>query len=122
MRVIRHSGNASPIVKPLGERVYELIGAREELGGARRQSVARIVIRPGGSTAAHRHVRTEETYYILSGTAQMEIDGQVVRIAEGDACFISPGELHQLFNAEDTELVFLAISSPPWRPEDSVFE
>jgi len=123
MRLTRRSDVESPIIKTSGETVYELVGARADLGGTTQHSIAEIAISPRGSSVRHRHLHSEETYYVLSGRGRIEIDDQSIRVAPGDACLILPGEHHRIVNEEEVvDLVFLAVSAPPWCPEDSVFE
>jgi len=122
MRLTRQADVRTPLVKSRGETVYELVGAAAALGGASAHSVAEISIRPGGSSASHRHRRSEETYYILRGEGRLVIDGQSHALRAGDACLIEPGERHRIVNETEDELVFLAVSAPPWTPDDSVFD
>ena len=122
MRLTRRSNVESPLIKTSGETVYELVGARADLGGTAQHSIAEIVISPQGSSVRHHHLYSEETYYVLSGQGRLEIDDQSTRINPGDACLILPGEHHRIVNEDDSvDLVFLAVSAPPWNPDDSVF-
>ena len=120
----RHRNDiAKPLIKERGEAVFELVGAPEHLGGAATHSTAEIVIRPGGSSARHHHLRSEETYYILRGSGRLVVDGTEQKLGIGDACLIRPGEWHQIFNdSPEDDLVLLAISAPPWVAADSVFQ
>ena len=111
-----------PIETPHGETVYELIGRACAHGGARGHSLAHIVIPPGKASLAHRHQVSEESYYILQGEARMVIDGRTYAMSPGEACLISPGQVHQVFNAGARDLEFLAICTPAWYPEDSFYE
>jgi mannose-6-phosphate isomerase-like protein (cupin superfamily) len=103
-----------PIVNPLGEVVYELIGAQKH-------SLAAVTIPPGRSSDRHHHRVSEETYFILRGTARMIVDGQTFRLGPGQACLIQPPEQHQVFNDGDDDLEFVVVSAPAWTPDDSVF-
>jgi len=122
MRLARRVDVKDPLVKSRGEIVYELIGSPPALGEATGHSLAEITIRPGGSSAGHRHLRSEETYYILRGEGRLVVDGKAHILRPGNACLIKPGEHHQLLNEANGELVLLAVTSPPWVPEDSVFD
>jgi mannose-6-phosphate isomerase-like protein (cupin superfamily) len=122
MHLRRRSDIEEPLRKSSGETVYELIGSPAALGGTVGHSLAEIVIAPGGSSVRHHHLISEETYYILSGGGRLVIDDRTVFVRPGDAGLILPGEAHQIFNENDEELVLLAVSAPPWRSEDSVFE
>jgi len=114
---------AEPLIKPRGETVYELVGASDHIGGAATHSIAEITIRADGSSAKHHHRRSEETYYILHGHGRLVVDSVDYRLRVGDACLIRPGEWHQIFNdSSEDELVLLAVSSPPWIAQDSVFD
>jgi len=122
MRLARRADVREPLVKSRGETVFELVGAPAALGGTTTHSVAEIVIRPGGSSARHRHVRSEETYYVLRGKGRLVVDGHTHNVGAGDTCLIEPGERHQIFNELEEDLVLLAVSAPPWVAEDSVFD
>ena len=110
-----------PIKSPLGEIIYELLGALERSGGAEAHSLALVVLPPGKSSARHYHNVSEESYYILRGAARMIIDEQTLYLSPGQACFIEPLERHQIFNDGDDDLEFLAVCAPAWTPDDSVF-
>lgn len=107
-----------PLKNPTGEIVYELIGSSAEKGATDRHSLAHIVIPPGASSAPHYHQVSEETYYILRGTARMRIDGREFSLPPARVCLIKPGETHLITNEGEEELEFLAVSAPPWSPED----
>jgi mannose-6-phosphate isomerase-like protein (cupin superfamily) len=104
---------------PTGERIVELIGGLEASGGASQHSLAEVVVPPGKSSEPHFHQTAEETYYLLQGAARMVIDGEEFGLEAGQACLIEPGEVHQIFNEGEDDLVFLAVCAPPWTDEDS---
>ena len=120
MRRTRRSEGSNALHNPRGELIYELVGLPAALGGSTRHSVAEIVIPPGGSSSRHWHKVSEETYYILKGTGVLHVDLRSFPVSAGDVVWIEPGERHQIENPCDAELVFVAITAPPWRPDDSV--
>ena len=83
------------------------------------QSLAEARLDPGRSTERHYHARTEEIYFLLEGTAEMELDGERRRLAPGDAVLIPPGTWHQI-TAVDS-LRFLCCCAPPYAHEDTFF-
>jgi mannose-6-phosphate isomerase-like protein (cupin superfamily) len=121
MRIIRKEEVKNPLKNPLGEIIYEMIGAPEELGGTKHHSFVVVTIPPGGSSARHWHTISEETYFILKGTAQMIIDDKELEIRTGHAVLIQPPEQHQILNTGDDDLDFVAVCAPPWTPGDSTF-
>ena len=121
MRITRKDEVKEPVVNPTGERVYEMIGRPENLGGAIKHSVSYVVIPPKCSSRLHYHPQDEETYYILKGKARMIINGKEYHVGSGDAILINPPEKHQIFTIGSEDLEFVVISAPAWQPSNSVF-
>lgn len=121
MHVTSKGEAGEPIESPPGELIYELIGAAAETGGSEKHSVALVTVPPGKSSARHYHLVSEESYYILRGKARMVVDDQRFQLAPGQACLIEPGEQHQIWNAGEEDLEFIAVCAPAWVAEDSVF-
>lgn len=121
MRIVSKEDVKEPLRNPLGEVIYELIGASEDTAGIEKHSLAIVTIPPGKSSAEHYHVVSEESYYILRGTARMVIDERVFQLTPGQACLIQPQERHQIFNNDDDGLEFIAVCAPAWTPDDSIF-
>ncbi len=47
------------------------------------------------ATTPHRHVKTEEIYYILAGQGLMRVEEESCEVGPGDAIAIPPGASHQ---------------------------
>ncbi len=107
-----------PIFNFGGKAFCTLIGPPTELGGATHQSVAHVVIPVGQSFSAHYHKRSEESYYILRGTALMTVDGQRLVLVAGQAILLMPGEIHDLACAGEEDVELIGISAPPFDPQD----
>ena len=84
-----------------------------------RQSLAEATLTAGGETERHYHKISEELYYILAGSAIMEIDDITRKVNSGDAIFIPPGAWHQIRAIEP--LQFLCCCAPPYAHEDTYF-
>ena len=117
MRVIQYNEITDPFVTPSGEVIYELIGKGS--GRQPNHSLAQIVIPSGKSSEPHYHKVSQETYFILEGEGQMDVDGEKFTLKPGQACHIEPEEIHQIKNQGEDDLVFLAVCVPSWVPEDS---
>ncbi len=98
-------------------RILELI--RPEREGSRNLSLARAVVESGRSTIRHRHHKSEEVYYILSGEGALEIGARIERVAHGDARLIPPGVEHRVTCVGPEPLVILCACSPPYSDEDT---
>ena len=121
MRLTRKEEISAPFECGTGEKVYEMLGAPEAIGGARHHSFSHVVIPAGCSSRPHYHPVAEETYYILAGEGRMLVDGRELILRPGDALLILPPEVHQIFNDTDRDLEFIAVCAPAWEPSNSVY-
>jgi len=119
MRVITKEEISEPFRAPLGEQIFEMIGRPEHLGGTVKHSFVHVVVPPGKCSPSHYHKESEETYYILRGSARMTIDGHEWRARPGMAFTMVPQEIHQIVNDADEDLEFLTVSAPAWVPDDT---
>ena len=84
------------------------------------QSLAEASLDAGGSTERHRHKVTEEIYFMVEGSAELEIDGERRRVGPGDAALIPAGARHQI--TAETALRFLCTCVPPYSDDDTYFD
>jgi mannose-6-phosphate isomerase-like protein (cupin superfamily) len=67
---------------------------------------------PGETEDRHYHVRSRQFFYIVAGTATMDVDGTILTLEEGHGLEIPPGVPHRFYNASGRTVRFLAISMP----------
>lgn len=60
----------------------------------------------------HFHRRAKQVFYILSGEAEMRLQGTTVKLYAGTGIEIAPTELHQMANVSCEPLEFLVVSMP----------
>jgi mannose-6-phosphate isomerase-like protein (cupin superfamily) len=84
-----------------------------------KQSLAEASMKPGQATERHYHKNSEELYFLLEGTALMEIDGESRAVGPGDAILIPAGAWHQI--TAKTGLRFLCCCAPPYEHGDTYF-
>lgn len=76
-------------------------------------SLAQARVEPGVTTVLHSVSDTDEVYYILSGSGEMEIGGRIVgMVTERDLVFIPRNTSQRIKNLTDKDLVFLCICAP----------
>ena len=81
-------------------------------------SIARARVEPGVTTAWHRVEETAERYVILEGQGQVELgENSPQDVMVGDIVIIPPNVNQRIANTGDTDLVFLALCTPRFRPE-----
>ena len=85
-----------------------------------KQSLAEARVAAGDRTERHYHKVTEEIYFILEGTGEIELDGERRMVGPGDAILIPPGARHTIKATE--RLRFLCCCAPPYAHADTYFE
>ena len=84
-------------------------------------SIARARVEPGQMTRWHYLRETAERYVIISGSGLVELDNQSsAPVTVGDVVLIPSGVRQRIRNAGLDDLVFLAICSPRFLPENYV--
>ena len=101
-----------------GSVIRELLAHRNST--IRQQSLAEARVPPGVSTSPHYHIKTEEIYYILTGTANMTIGTTTQPVGPGDAIAIPPGKIHCIRNTGSEMLTFLCCCAPGYEHDDTL--
>jgi len=109
-----------PFTTKDGSEIRELLAHRNSC--IRNQTLAEARLPSGAGTAAHRHVKTEEIYYILEGCGRMQVGDESRDVGPGDAIAIPPGSLHQITNTGDAALKFLCCCAPGYEHSDTVLK
>lgn len=60
----------------------------------------------------HFHQKAKQFFYILSGEAEMRLQGTTVKLHTGTGMEIEPLELHQMTNVSSEPVEFMVISMP----------
>jgi mannose-6-phosphate isomerase-like protein (cupin superfamily) len=81
-------------------------------------SIARARVEPGQTTRWHRLDAITERYVILEGLGRAEVDGQARDVQAGDVVVIAPGLAQRITNTGNNDLIFLAICTSRFRPEN----
>ena len=101
-----------------GSEIRELLAHRNSC--IANQSLAEARLAVGASTQPHYHPKTEEIYYLLSGTGRMRIGSALRDVGPGDAVAIPPGAVHEITNTGDQILTFLCCCAPAYEHDDTV--
>jgi len=67
---------------------------------------------PGASEQLHYHEHAQQVFYILSGTATFEVEGEIKTVTANQSIHIPPNTKHCIFNHGASDLHFLVISEP----------
>lgn len=110
-------GDAVAFVTKDGSLVRELMHPAKH--ACRAQSLAEALVEPGAVTALHLHRVTEELYFILAGSGEMTLGGQVFAVSAGDTVCIAPGTAHRIRNTGSGRLRILCSCTPAYRDDDT---
>jgi len=80
-------------------------------------SLAQATVNPGQTTKPHK-LKVSEVYYILEGSAIMHVNDEAQGVAPGCAVYIPPESIQYIENKGSSDLKFLCLVDPAWRPED----
>ncbi len=83
------------------------------LAASENLSVIQESVPQGAAEVRHLHHRAEQFFYVLSGTATLEVDGAVSELDPGEGLYVPAGAAHRLSNQHKGTLEFLVISTPP---------
>ena len=117
--IVRSLEQAEPFTTADGSTIRELLGL--PTAPVRHQSLAEATLAGGQSTERHYHAQSEEIYYVVEGSGEMELDGERQQVGVGDAVLIPPGARHQI-RADAEGLRFLCCCAPAYRHEDTFFD
>jgi len=82
-------------------------------------SIARARVEPGVTTRWHRLLATAERYVMLEGRGRMEVGDLTPQdVGPGDVVVIPPMCRQRITNTGEKDLIFLAVCTPRFQPEN----
>lgn len=103
-----------------GSEIFELFHPNNS--AVENMSLAIARVDSGKATIKHKHIKSQEIYYILKGRGIMHIESESTVVKEGDCIFIPPGSAHWIENISGEELLILCASSPAYSHEDTILQ
>ncbi len=99
-------GHAHASIESLGDGLFRKV--RQALG-VTAFGVNAIVMPPGLEGFLHYHDEQDELYFVHSGTARFEVDGEVRELGPGGLCHVESTTHRKVSNAGDDDLVLLVV-------------
>ncbi len=75
-------------------------------------SVIQERVPPGCSEVRHLHKESEQFFFVLSGCAILEVNGETFELKENHGFYVPNNTPHQLSNRSQTDLHFIVTSAP----------
>lgn len=67
---------------------------------------------PGSANTLHRHVRSEEFYFVLEGTGRLRVGESTLTVPRYGGVLVGPDSLRQVFNDTSEEVLWLIVGAP----------
>ena len=64
------------------------------------------------ASTLHKHIRQEEFYFVLEGLGRMRVGDETLSVPKYGGVLVGPGQLRQVFNDTDTEVLWLIVGAP----------
>jgi mannose-6-phosphate isomerase-like protein (cupin superfamily) len=95
-----------------------LSGKAQEQGSFEKHTVAIVKLPAGSRLDQHFHKEREESYFILSGSGSITVDGKQTQVGPGDLVSVAPRETHLLEASQNQPLEYVVVTAPAWTLED----
>lgn len=67
---------------------------------------------PRSANTLHKHVRSEEFYFVLEGTGRLRVGEATLTVPRHGGVLVGPEQLRQVFNDTDDEVLWLILGAP----------
>jgi mannose-6-phosphate isomerase-like protein (cupin superfamily) len=91
-----------------GVTIFDHIFETDEMASKCRV-LAKLTLEPGTSIGYHSHEDEEDTYYILSGNATVNLNGETRLLYPGEAAYLAPGGSHSIANDGQVPLEVISV-------------
>ena len=75
-------------------------------------SVKQELMPPQTAETLHYHEKAQQFFFILSGTATFEVEGEQFTVQAGEGFHIPAGKKHNIINSTSGDLEFILSSQP----------
>lgn len=67
---------------------------------------------PKSANTLHRHISSEEFYFVLEGIGRIRVDGRTYTIQKHEGIHVWPKQMRQVFNDTDEDVLWLITGAP----------
>jgi mannose-1-phosphate guanylyltransferase/mannose-6-phosphate isomerase len=82
--------------------------------------IKRVTVRPERRLSLQLHHHRSEHWIVVSGTAEVELDGEVRLLAQGESTFVKTGQRHRLGNPGRIPLEVIEVQIGEYLEEDDI--
>lgn len=100
--------------------VYRPWGKYDSIDNGERYQVKRITVKPGEKLSIQMHHHRAEHWIVVSGTANVTVDGEDTLLTENQSIYIPLGAVHALENPGKIPLELIEVQSGSYLGEDDI--
>jgi mannose-1-phosphate guanylyltransferase len=100
--------------------VYRPWGKYDSIDNGARYQVKRITVKPGEKLSIQMHHHRAEHWIVVSGTANVTLDGKATLLSENQSVYIPLGAIHALENPGKIPLELIEVQSGSYLGEDDI--
>ena len=115
---VRKNSEVEIILGNEGTKIKQYFHPHNTLNGIN-YSLAQFTLEPGKKSLLHK-IQSSEIYYILEGDAVLRINEESYQLKKDDSVYVPPMSEQHIENTGLTNLRFLCIVEPAWKPEDEI--
>lgn len=101
-------------------QVYRPWGSYTSVDSGERFQVKRIIVKPGAALSLQMHHHRAEHWIVVSGTARVTCDENVMTLTENQSTYIPLGSKHRLENIGKLPLELIEVQSGSYLGEDDI--
>ncbi len=101
-------------------QVYRPWGSYTSVDSGERFQVKRIIVKPGAALSLQMHHHRAEHWVVVSGTARVTCDENVMTLTENQSTYIPLGSKHRLENIGKLPLELIEVQSGSYLGEDDI--
>tara|TARA_R100000655_G_scaffold77866_1_gene117138 strand:+ start:2325 stop:3725 length:1401 start_codon:yes stop_codon:yes gene_type:complete len=101
-------------------KCYRPWGSYDSVDYGERFQVKRITVNPGASLSLQMHYHRAEHWVVVSGTAEVTRNDEVILLGENESTFIPLGSVHRLRNPGRVPLEIVEVQSGSYLEEDDI--
>ncbi|MCX6691518.1 MAG: mannose-1-phosphate guanylyltransferase/mannose-6-phosphate isomerase [Methanoregula sp.] len=117
--VSRYNNRNDPITK-YHRQVHRPWGSYTIVEDAEFFKIKRVTVKPGQQLSLQHHNPRSEHWVVVSGTAQVELDGETRVLQKGESTFVRSGARHRLRNTGTVPLEVIEVQLGDYLGEDDI--
>jgi mannose-1-phosphate guanylyltransferase len=119
-KVVQQLKAAGRTEHKIHREVYRPWGKYDAIDSGERYQVKRITVKPGEKLSIQMHHHRAEHWIVVSGTANVTIDGNDRLLSENESVYIPLGAVHALENPGKIPLELIEVQSGSYLGEDDI--